>query len=109
MDTAVNATRVIRPPPPPSEEESRLPEIHIAMDRLGQLLDRLLSMDSFLRRLPTQQAHKYLCMQIFNMINLVHSALGASSPIDAPEWQSPFTVASAPMTRTPRPALQETF
>ena len=109
MDTNVNRTHVSRPPPPPSEEDSRLPERDLVMDRLGQLLGALLSMDSFTRRLPTHEAHEYLCFQVFRMINLVHSALGASSPIDAREWQSRFTVASAPMTRTPPPATEETF
>ena len=109
MDTNVNGTRVSRPPPPPSEEESRLPARDLVMARLGQLLGSLLSMDSFLRRLPTHQSHEYLCFQIFTMINLVHSALGAASPIDAREWQSPFTVVSTPMTGAPQPAAEETF
>ena len=109
MDTNSNPTRVSRPPPPPSEEESRLPERDLVMARLGQPLGSLLSMDSFLRRQPTHRAHEYLCIQIFNMITLVHSALGTSSPIDAREWQSPLTVASASMTRTPQPATEETF
>ena len=109
MDTDVNATRVIRPPPQPSDEESRLPERDLVMARLGQLLGSPLSMDSFLRRLPTHQSHEYLCIQIFTMTNLVHSALGSSSPIDAREWQSPFTEASSTMTGAPQPASEENF
>ena len=89
MDADSNAARASRPPPPPSEEESRLPDRDIVMARLGQLLGMLLSMDSFLRRQPTNPIHESLCIQVFRMIELVHSALGTSSPIDTPVWKSP--------------------
>ena len=109
MHTYVNATPVSRPPPPPSEEESRLPERDKVMARLGQLLGSVLSMDTFLRGLPAHQYHEYLCFEIFTTINLVHSALGAASPIDEREWQPPFTMPSTPMTGAPQPAHVEIF
>ena len=89
MDADSNAASASRPPPPLWEDESRLPDRDIVMARLGQLLGSLLSMDSFLRRQPTNRAHEFLCIQVFRMIELVHSALGTSSPIDTPVWKSP--------------------
>ena len=109
MDDDVSATRVVRLPPYPSEEESRLPERDIVMARLGQLLGCLLSMGTFLRGLATHQYHEYLCFEIFTMLNIVHSALGAASPIDEREWQPPFTMPSTPMTGAPQPASEESF
>ena len=90
MDTEVGATRVVRLPPYPSEGESRLPERDKVMARLGQLLGSLLSMDCFLRRQPTDPIHESLCILVFRMIELVHSALGTASPIDTPVWKSPL-------------------
>ena len=89
MDADSNAARASRPPPPPSEEESILPERDKVMARLGQLLGSLLSLDSFLRRQPTNPTHEFLCIKVFRMIELVHSSLGTSSPIDSPVWKSP--------------------
>ena len=72
------------------EDESRLPDRDIVMTRLGQLLGRLLSLDCFLRRQPTDLIHESLCILVFRMIELVHSALGRESPIDTPVWKSPL-------------------
>jgi len=90
MDADSNAASANRPPPPPWEDESRLPDRDIVMTRLGQLLGSLLSMDSFLRRQPTDPIHESLCILVFRMIELVHSALGTASPIDTPVWKSPL-------------------
>ena len=90
MDADSNAASANRPPPPPWEGESRLPDRDIVMTRLGQLLGSLLSMDSFLRRQPTDLIHESICILVFRMIKLVHSALGAESPIDTPVWRPPL-------------------
>ena len=90
MDADSNAASASRPPPPPSEEESRLLKRDKVMARLGQLLGSLLSLDCFLRRQPTDPIHESLCILVFRMIELVHSALGTASPIDTPVWKSPL-------------------
>ena len=91
MDADSNAASANRPPPPLWEDESRLPDRDIVMTRLGQLLGSLLSMDCFLRRQPTDPIHESLCILVFRMIELVHSALVTASPIDTPVWKSPLS------------------
>ena len=90
MDEDSKAASASGPPPPLWEDESILPDRDIVMTRLGQLLGSLLSLDCFLRRQPTDPIHESLCILVFRMIELVHSALGTASPIDTPVWKSPL-------------------
>ena len=90
MGADSNAAGASRPQPPLWEDESSLPDRDRVMTRLGQLLGSLLSMDCFLRRQPTDPIHESLCILVFRMIELVHSALGTASPIDTPVWKSPL-------------------
>ena len=90
MDADSNAASASRPPPPLWEDESRLPDRDIVMTRLGQLLGSLLSMDSFLRRQPTDLIHQSLCILEFHLIELLQSGLGTASLLDTPDWKSPL-------------------
>jgi len=90
MDADSDAASASRTPPPLWEDESRLPDRKLVLTRLGQLLGSLLTLDRFLRRQPTDLIHESICILVFRMIKLVHSALGTESPIDTPVWKPPL-------------------
>ena len=84
MSRGTSETKVLR--------RSTIEELHRIQERcLSEFEGDDVSADA------DKSGHASLCIQVFSMIKLVHSALGTSSPIDTPMWESP------------RPAHLDTF